>query len=123
VGVSPTCAGVWGNAFAYYDWTLQCQCNDRCAEFKNCCPDYKDWAGIAVAVVGSGDGAAGGAGGAGAATTVTAADDDFAFCSSKGCPDLFTLYQPDWPCQCNALCLLFGNCCVDAREKCVLMPQ
>lgn len=37
VGVTGTCEGACGAA---YDPGRSCQCNDECAKFGNCCPDY-----------------------------------------------------------------------------------
>lgn len=28
---------------ADYDATLPCQCNDKCPQYGNCCPDYDDF--------------------------------------------------------------------------------
>merc|ERR1719414_1189520 len=39
-------------------------------------------------------------------------------CASFGCVG----YMPAHPCQCNALCRNYGNCCADYQVKCVPVP-
>jgi len=41
-------------------------------------------------------------------------------CEQFGCP---AEYNPDLVCQCNPLCLQFGNCCKDAVEVCQIITQ
>jgi len=40
VGISATCAHLWGDQPAHFVRKHPCQCNSRCGEFGNCCPDY-----------------------------------------------------------------------------------
>jgi len=88
-----------------------CQCNDRCEEFDNCCHDYKKNDTSSGDVIDGSSSESSNSSGSDSKNGEALVPKGV--CASLGCPQF---YEPSWPCQCNALCEQFGNCCEDAHK-------
>jgi len=104
-GAAATAAhgGGGGSCAAYgcgeYSRAHQCQCNAECAKYKNCCHDFED---------------CGGGGGGGGVTLWAPAAAPGRSCDAYGCG----MYDRAHPCQCNAECHRYKNCCHDFEDQC-----
>lgn len=74
-----------------YQPLKQCQCNEQCRRYGNCCSNYQDICSLRVANSTSGS------------------------CARHDC---WWGYQPHRPCQCNSRCREFGNCCSNYVDVC-----
>ncbi|EGD75226.1 hypothetical protein PTSG_06880 [Salpingoeca rosetta] len=92
-----------------YDASMQCQCDDACVDYGDCCPDREKEctdAGTTANPVTT------------AADTTTDPDGVPAYyCANRPCT-----YDASFPCQCDDACPGYGDCCPDHDAKCGDVP-
>eukprot|EP01147_Barroeca_monosierra_P002711 gene2711-5589_t len=95
-----------------FDEALPCQCDAACPSYGDCCPDFADQCTSPTTVIDS--------------TTETATADPITtiFTPSSDAPLHFCVNRPcsfddTLPCQCDAECPSYGDCCPDFEVVCL----